>query len=100
MFIVLLTFTGKRSPSADLTEGHKAWIKRGFDEGVFLATGPLGDKSGGGVLAQGASLTDLETRVKEDPFVAEQVVSPEIFELCPSQTDSRLAFLLAQDASV
>ena len=31
-------------------ESHNAWIERGFDEGVFLLTGSLQPKLGGGIL--------------------------------------------------
>jgi hypothetical protein len=49
---------------------------------------------GGGIVAHNASLSDLQSRVNDDPFVAEDVVSAEIFEIAPSKTDERLAFLL------
>jgi hypothetical protein len=48
MFIVLLKFSGDRSRAAPLMEGHKAWIKRGFDDGVFLLVGSLQPNQGGG----------------------------------------------------
>lgn len=75
-------------------EGHKEWIKRGFDEGVFLLAGSLKPGSGGGILAHSTSLSDLQSRVKDDPFVAEDVVSAEILEIAPSRADERLEFLL------
>jgi hypothetical protein len=38
-------------------------------------------------------LVDLERRVKDDPFVAQDVVSAKIIEIVPSRIDARLAFL-------
>lgn len=76
-------------------EGHKAWIKRGFDDGVFLLAGSLEPGLGGGILAHNAPLADLRNRVNEDPFVAKEVVKAEIFELDPGRADERLQFLLA-----
>ena len=75
-------------------EGHKEWIKRGFDDGVFLLTGSLQPNLGGGIVAHNTSLADLENRVNDDPFVAENVVTADILEITPSKTDDRLAFLL------
>ena len=75
-------------------DGHNAWIWRGFDDGVFLLTGSLQPAAGGAVLAHNISRADLETRVKDDPFVAENVVQAEIVEIKPGKTDERLAFLL------
>ncbi|MBK8008962.1 MAG: hypothetical protein IPK23_11450 [Rhizobiales bacterium] len=93
MFIVLLKFAANRSKAPEFMEGHKAWLQRGFDDGVFLLAGSLQPNQGGGILAQGASRGDLERRVKEDPFVVQNVVDAEVLELTASRTDPRLAFL-------
>jgi uncharacterized protein YciI len=74
-------------------EGHKVWLKRGFDDGVFLLAGNLQPQLGGGIVAHNTSLSDLQSRVNGDPFVAENVVSAEILEIAPSRTDERLNFL-------
>ena len=94
MFIVLLKFSGNKGQASQFMEGHKEWIKRGFDDGVFLLVGNLQPNSGGGVVAHNTSLSDLQSRVNHDPFVAEDVVRAEILEIAPSRTDERLAFLL------
>ena len=100
MFIVLLKFAANKGQAAEHMEGHKAWLQRGFDDGVFLLAGSLrpngnGGVGGGGIVAQGISLEALQERVNEDPFVAENVVSAEIIEMAPSRADARLDFLLA-----
>jgi uncharacterized protein YciI len=93
MFVVLLRFAGNRGEAARLGEGHRQWIKRGFDDGVFLLVGGLEPGLGGGIVAHNTSLADLRQRVNDDPFVAENVVSAEILEIAPSITDRRLEFL-------
>ena len=94
MFVVLLRFTDK-SKAGPLMDGHKAWIKRGFDDGVFLLAGGLQPNLGGGILARDTTLAELQRRVSEDPFVAEKVVTAEILEIAPSRADDRLSFLSA-----
>jgi uncharacterized protein YciI len=94
MFIVLLKFSSNKGQASQFMEGHKEWIKRGFDEGAFLLVGSLQSNLGGGIVAHNTSLSDLQSRVNDDPFVAENVVSAEIFEIAPSRTDERLEFLL------
>jgi uncharacterized protein YciI len=74
-------------------ENHNSWIKRGFDDGVFLVVGSLQPNLGGGIIAHNISLADLENRVNDDPFVAEGIVTAEIIEVMPSVTDERLNFL-------
>ena len=94
MFVVLLRFADK-SKAGPLMEGHKAWIKRGFDDGVFLLAGGLQPNLGGGILAHDTMLAELQRRVGEDPFVRDKVVTTEIFEIAPSRADDRLSFLAA-----
>lgn len=94
MFIVLLKFSSNKGQASQFMEGHKEWIKRGFDDGVFLLVGSLQPNMGGGILAHNTSLPNLQNRVNDDPFVAEKVVSAEILEITPSKADERLEFLL------
>jgi uncharacterized protein YciI len=93
MFVVLLRFSDNKAQAGKFLEGHKSWIKRGFDDGVFLLSGSIQPSSGGAVLAYNTSLSDLQGRVNDDPFVAENIVSAEILEITPGQADERLAFL-------
>jgi len=94
MFIILLKFSDNKSQASEFMDGHKQWIKRGIDEGVFLIVGSLQPNLGGGILAHNTSLADLQGRVDDDPFVAKNVVSADILEITPSQVDERLKFLL------
>jgi len=99
MFIVLLQFSGNKSQALEFMLGHKEWIKRGIDEGVFLVVGSLkpaktNGKGGGGIIAHNTSLEELQQRVNDDPFVVENVVTAEVLEISPNQVDERLNFLL------
>ncbi|MHB8847187.1 MAG: YciI family protein [Burkholderiales bacterium] len=94
MFIILLEFSGNKGQASQFMAGHKEWIKRGFDDGVFLLAGSLQPGLGGGIVAHNTLLSDLQNRVNSDPFVVENVVSAEILEIAPSKVDERLKFLL------
>lgn len=94
MFIVLLKFSGNKGQAGELMEGHNEWIKRGFDDGVFLLAGSLQPGLGGAIVAHNSSLADLEARVNEDPFVIQNVVRAEILEIAPAKSDERLQFLV------
>jgi len=94
VFVVLLKFSDNKGNAGQFMDGHKAWIQRGFDDGVFLLVGSLQPNAGGGIVAHNTSLPDLQSRVNDDPFVAENVVSAEILELTASRADERLSFLL------
>ncbi|AUM12903.1 YciI family protein [Ketobacter alkanivorans] len=94
MFIVLLKFSDNKGQASQFMAGHNAWIKNGFDDGVFLMVGSLQPQLGGTLLAHNLSRSELENRVNDDPFVAQNIVSAEILEVSPAKVDQRLAFLL------
>ena len=94
MFIVLLKFSDNKSQAGNFMDGHNQWLKDGFDDGIFLLAGSLQPGIGGGILAHNTTQADLENRVKDDPFVAENVVTAEVMELSPAKADERLNFLL------
>jgi uncharacterized protein YciI len=94
MYIVLLKYSDNRGQAAAYMEGHNQWIRQGFEEGVFLLIGSLQPGLGGSVIAHGEALQALEDRVRQDPFVAANVVTAEILEIEPNKADERLSFLL------
>jgi uncharacterized protein YciI len=94
MFIVLLRFSSNRGQAGQFMEGHKQWIRQGFDDGVFLLAGTLQPGLGGAIVAHNISLADLQRRVDKDPFVTEDVVRADILEIAPSRADERLKFVL------
>ena len=96
MFIVLLRFSTHKGKASELMTDHNAWLARGMADGVFLLAGSLQPRAGGVILAHNSSRADLEARVKQDPFVAHDVVSAEVLEVSSTKADPRLAFLLAE----
>ncbi|WP_434052545.1 MAG: hypothetical protein RDA78_25385 [Roseibium sp.] len=95
MFVVTLKFSDNKARADELMEAHKAWIKSGFDQGLFLMVGSLQPNRGGGIIAHNTSFEDLENFVGKDPFVLEGVVRAEILEITPARLDERLEFLAA-----
>lgn len=94
MLVVLLRFSEAKGKAGRFMDGHKEWLKRGFDDGVFLLAGSIRPGLGGAVLAHGVTAEELAARVQQDPFVAEGVVTAEILDIAPSRSDPRLGFLL------
>ena len=94
MFVVLLRFSENKGRAGEFMERHNAWISKGFDDGVFLLVGSLQPRAGGAVVAHNPTLSDLQRRVNDDPFVAADVVKAEILEISPSKAEEQLEFLL------
>ncbi|KCZ49518.1 MULTISPECIES: YciI family protein [unclassified Hyphomonas] len=95
MYVVLLKFSGNKPKAPEFMDGHNAWIRDGFEAGVFLAVGSLQPNAGGGILAHNTTREALDARIAADPFVAEDVVTAEVLEITPARTDPRLDFLKA-----
>lgn len=95
MFIILLKFSDNKSKAGEYMDGHNQWLKQGFEDGVFILAGSLQPNLGGSVIAHNASISELQQRVNNDPFVAENVVSAEILEIDPKKADERLNFLVS-----
>ncbi|MEQ9056445.1 MAG: hypothetical protein RLO38_17255 [Roseovarius confluentis] len=93
MFIVLLKFAANEVQAGRFMDKHNDWIRRGFEDGVFIMVGSLELSTGGAIIAYNTSLADLRSRVSEDPFVAKDIVHAEILEITPKRTDEKLAFL-------
>ena len=94
MHIVLLKFGPNRSQAAQWMAGHKEWIEKGINDGVFLLAGSLENAQGGALLAIKLSKAEVTAVVEEDPFVKHQVVEPEIVSIAPSRMAAGLAELM------
>ncbi len=98
MFIVLLKFSHQRARASEWMKAHQDWLRQGFDDGVFLASGSLAERQGGCILAQGTDLPTLQQRLAADPFVAHEVVHAEVIEADISHAHAALADLLGSGA--
>ena len=94
MYFVSLKFSHNKAAASQFVQAHGEWLQQGFADGVFLLSGTLQPKLGGGIIAHNTSLDELQKRVNSDPFVIEHVVAAEIVELTPSKAERRLEFLL------
>ena len=94
MFIVLLRFSSNKASAPDHMAEHNAWLKQGFDDGVFLLAGSIEPGQGGAILAHDVSADDLAARIDNDPFVAEDGVIADVVEISPKQAAGNLQFLV------
>ena len=94
MFIVLLRFSSNKASAPDHMAEHNAWLKQGFDDGIFLLAGSIEPGQGGAILAHDVSADDLAARIDNDPFVAEDVVIADVVEISPKQAAGNLQFLV------
>jgi uncharacterized protein YciI len=74
-------------------EEHVEYLKEQYALGNFLASGRKVPRTGGVILARGASRDEIETIITLDPFYRHDVAEYEITEFSPTMTIDELAFL-------
>lgn len=80
MFIISLTYRdGTNAADAHLA-AHIAWLKIGYEQGTFLASGRKVPRTGGVILARGPR-ADLDTLLASDPFALHGVADYEVVEV-------------------
>ncbi|OQP86315.1 GTP cyclohydrolase [Rhizobium rhizosphaerae] len=80
MFIVSLTYrNGPEAADAHLA-GHIEWLKDGYAQGLFLASGRKVPRTGGVILAEGDRAT-LDAFLAADPFAVHGVADYDVTEV-------------------
>ena len=84
VYIVILTYIKPLEEIDAAIHAHVEWLKKGYSEGIFLASGRRIPRNGGVILAKSESLAFLEERLREDPFQALKLATVEIIPFEPS----------------
>ena len=95
MFVILLKFSTNKGKAGQFMERHNAWLRDGFEKGIFVLSGSIQPKAGGAVLAHNATPEQIQAIVNDDPFVAEDVVSVEVVEISASKSIPELEFFVS-----
>jgi len=85
MFILSLTYKADLSEADRHMETHMAWVKAGYDKGLFLASGRKNPRTGGVILARGER-AEIEAIAASDPFTIHGVADYEITEFIATTT--------------
>lgn len=93
MFIILLEFSKNKTMAKELMPAHNEWLQTGFNRNLFVLSGSLKNRQGGGIVATSTSLDEVLSYVNKDPFVINDVVKADVIELDVSRTDKRFDFL-------
>jgi uncharacterized protein YciI len=80
MFILSLTYIAPLEAADKHMEAHMAWVKAGYDQGLFIASGRKVPRTGGVILARGDRMV-LEAICARDPFAIHGIADYEITEV-------------------
>jgi uncharacterized protein YciI len=67
-FIVEINYTVPTEQLGDMTDQHRAFLQKGYDQGWLLCSGPRVPRTGGIVVARAPTLEDLQSFFANDPY--------------------------------
>jgi uncharacterized protein YciI len=79
MLILSLTYIAPMDKVDALIEPHMAWVKKGYDDGLFIASGRKVPRTGGVILSRGER-DAMEAFCATDPFAVHGVATYDITE--------------------
>jgi uncharacterized protein YciI len=83
MFIILSTYLKPLSEVDQYLSLHRQFLEEGYQKNYFIASGPQNPRSGGVIISQLRSKTDLENILKDDPFQIHHIARYDIIEFEP-----------------
>jgi uncharacterized protein YciI len=86
MFIVTLTYLKPVDEIDALMHDHVEWLKKGYAEGLFVASGRRVPRTGGVILARSGDAPALSDELARDPFVIHGAARCDVVEFSATKT--------------
>jgi len=86
MFIVTLTYLKPVEEIDALMHDHVEWLKKGYADGLFIASGRRVPRVGGVILARSGDESALRDFLTRDPFVVHAAARCELVEFTATMT--------------
>lgn len=91
LFVIDVHFVADPDQVAAAMAGHREFLVAQYEAGHFLASGGKVPRTGGVILAKGASRAEVEALIEADPLKAQGLAEYTITEFTPSRTSPELA---------
>ena len=91
IYVVVLTYI---KPLEEVDRAIPEWLKKGYADGLFLASGRRIPRTGGVILAKCDSRETLQARLSQDPFQQLGLARTEIIPFEASMASPALQSLL------
>ncbi|TLD88603.1 YciI family protein [Helicobacter sp. MIT 05-5294] len=83
LFVTLITYTQPMNVIEEILPAHRAFLKKGYESGNLLASGPQNPKIGGIVIGTFDSRENAEEFFKNDPYALNSVATHQVLEFTP-----------------
>jgi len=85
MFVIELTYKADLAEIDAHMKAHVAFLNKQYASGRFVVSGRKVPREGGIIIATGGSRAEIETLVREDPFIARGLADFRVVEFRASQ---------------
>lgn len=96
LFVCLVRYTKSLEEVSQKVEEHRAYLRKGYESGILLASGPKNPKDGGIIIGKFASKNEALKFAESDPYVRHDVAEYEILEFEPVLHSDILTNFLAK----
>ena len=86
MFILTLTYLKPVEEADALMPGHLEWLRQGYEDGLFVASGRRVPRTGGVILARSGDEQALRDTIARDPFVIHGIARCDVVEFSATMT--------------
>lgn len=94
IYVAILTYIRPLEDIDPQIPAHVEWLRKGYDDGIFLASGRRVPRTGGVILARGETLDAIKARMQEDPFQRLGLATVEIIPFEAKMTSEAFSGLL------
>ncbi len=83
LFVILITYQKSLEEIELILPKHRDFLRKGYESGNLLASGPQNPKTGGIVIGTFDSKESAETFFKYDPYAQNEVATYQFLEFTP-----------------
>jgi uncharacterized protein YciI len=94
MYVIQVHYTKPLAEIDTHLVAHREHLKKGYAEGLLLASGPQNPRVGGIILAKGTDRTRLDQFLAQDPFLIHNLASYQVIEFDPVLRSTELEQVL------
>lgn len=83
MFLINIHYTASIEEIDKHLQAHRDFLETGYQNNFFICSGPKNPRTGGVILSQLQDRERLQSILKNDPFLINQLATYEIIEFTP-----------------
>lgn len=92
LYVITVTYTKPIQEIDSLLGAHRDFLKKGYEKGFLLASGPQNPRTGGVIIGRFADKTSAEAFTHEDPFYGNHAATYAITEFEPVLYNNSFSF--------